>query len=62
MMAAKLLESFVGKEQVMKIVESEGKVEFNICPSNGEYIIKIREKINKKIKECVDCKRIKEGN
>ena len=53
MMAAKLLESLAGKEEVMKIIEMEGKVEFNICPPNGEYIIKIREQINKKIKEYV---------
>ena len=53
MMAAKLLESLAGKEEVMKIIETEGKVEFNICPPDGEYIIKIREQINKKIKEYV---------
>lgn len=51
MMAAKLLESLAGKEEVMKIIEAEGEVEFNICPPDGEYIIKIREQINKKIKE-----------
>lgn len=53
MMAAKLLESLAGKEEVMKIIESEGKVEFNICPTNGEYILKIRKQINEKIKEYV---------
>jgi hypothetical protein len=53
MMAAKLLESICGREEVMKIIEAEGKVEFNICPANGEYITKIREQINNKIKEYV---------
>ena len=53
MMAAKLLESICGREEVMNIIEAAGKVEFNICPADAEYIIKIREHINKKIKEYV---------
>ena len=51
-MAAKLLESLAGKEAVMEIAEENGKIDFNICPKNAEFILNVREKINKKIKEC----------
>ncbi len=51
MMAAKLLGRLAGKDEVMKIIEAEGKVEFNICPPDAEYVLKIREAINEKIKQ-----------
>ncbi len=54
MMAAKLLEALAGKDEVMKLVESEGKVDFNICPENAEFILNAREKINRKIKEYIE--------
>ncbi len=51
MMAAKLLERFIGKEEVMRIVETEGEVAFDICPKDAAYIMNIREKINQKLLE-----------
>ncbi len=50
-MAAKLLERLAGREEVMKIIERCSKIEFDIPPKNAEYVLKIREEINKKIAE-----------
>lgn len=52
-MAAKILESMAGKEAVMEIAEAEGKIDFNICPENADFILNVREKINRKIKEYI---------
>lgn len=51
MMAAKLLEKLSDKSYVTELIECDGKLEFNICPENSEYILNIRERINQKIKE-----------
>ena len=53
MMAAKLLESFEGKEKVMEIVEKFGEITWNSYPFDSQSIIKIREEINLKIKEFI---------
>ena len=51
MMSAKLLEKLAGKDEVMKILESDGELEFDVPAVSAEYILKIRERINEKIKE-----------
>lgn len=49
--AMKLLESFIGKEEVLKMAEAEGTVDFNNYPSDSHHILRLREQINQKIKE-----------
>ncbi len=51
MMAARLLESKIGKTAVLKIIEADGKIDFNHYPLSPEFIIKTREYINTKLKE-----------
>lgn len=51
--AAKLLESKVGKEEVLKLIEACGEIDFSDYPRNAEYILDTREQINQKIKEWV---------
>jgi len=55
-MACKLLESYIGKDKVIEIIEREGEVTFNSYPEGSAYIIKTREMINSKIKECIASK------
>ena len=49
--ALKLLESAVGKEEVLKLVESEGPVDVFHYPADSQYLLRLRETINQKIKE-----------
>ncbi len=56
LMACKLLESYIGKDKVIEIIEREGEVTFNSYPEGSAYIIKTREMINSKIKECIASK------
>ena len=51
MMALKLLEKLAGRDEVMNILEKEKPIEFDVPPESNEYILKMREKINRKIKE-----------
>lgn len=51
LMAAKLLESYVGKDEVMSLIEAEEPITFTSYPESAFYQINLREKINKKIKE-----------
>ncbi len=53
MMAFKLLEKYIGKEAVMKILEHEGEIDFNSYPDSSQYIIDTREIVNSKIKDCI---------
>ncbi len=53
MMAAKLLESLTGKEEVLKIIEEDCEIDFNHYPHDAKYILTVREKINSKIKELI---------
>ena len=49
-MAFKLLEQKIGNAEVMKIIEADGKIDFNHYPLTAEYILNLREKINQLIK------------
>lgn len=49
--ALKLLESAVGKEEVLKLVESEGTVDIFHYPADSQYLLRLREAVNKKIRE-----------
>ncbi len=49
MMALKLLERSIGREAVLDIIKEVA--DFNNYPSDAEYILKIREKVNELIKE-----------
>ncbi len=51
MMAAKLLESKIGKEAVLEIIEKYGKIDFNHYPLSSDYILETREAINQRLKE-----------
>ncbi|MBQ2376784.1 MAG: DUF4091 domain-containing protein [Clostridia bacterium] len=52
-MALKLLESYVGKSEVMKVVEKLGEIDFRTYPANADYILSMRETINAMIKRAV---------
>ena len=51
MMALKLLESYIGKEEVLKLIDEEMEVDFNVYPKRTDYILKLREKVNDLIKK-----------
>lgn len=52
--AFKLLESLTDKETVMSIIEAGVEpIKFYSYPKGAEYILSVREKVNKKIKECI---------
>ena len=53
LMAAKLLESYVGREEVMKLIESNETITFTSYPASSTYQPMLREKINQRIKECL---------
>ena len=50
-MALKLLEDKIGKDEVLKLVMSECEIDFNHYPHSAEYILALREKVNKMLKE-----------
>ena len=52
MRAMKLLESFIGREKVVKMIDdcAGENITFKEYPSGAEYILKLREEINKIIK------------
>ena len=49
MRALELLESYIGKEEVVKLIDSRGEITFRDYPKDEDYIISLREKINKLI-------------
>jgi len=49
--ALKLLESLVGREEVLKLLEEDGAITFKKYPRSNMKLFEIREKINKKIEE-----------
>ncbi len=53
LMAFKLLESYIGKDAVMEILEREGEFDFNSYPEDSDYIIKTREIVNSKIRDYI---------
>ena len=50
LMAAKLLESYVGRDAVMKLIESEEVITFTSYPASSTYQPELRERINQMIK------------
>lgn len=50
-MALKLLEDKIGKDEVLKLVTNECEIDFNHYPHSAEYILALREKVNKMLKE-----------
>ena len=54
--ALKLLESYIGKEKVVELVENAANMEirFDNYPHNKEFIIRLREKINNEIEKSVN--------
>lgn len=51
MMAMQLLESKIGREKVVELIESEQPLKFTSYPRSAEWLLDTREKINQLIKE-----------
>lgn len=51
--ALQLLESLIGREEVVKILESDGELKFNVYPHSAEWQLKKREEINTAIKNSI---------
>ena len=51
----KLLESYIGHEETVKLIEecAGDEIGFNSYPKNSDFLIEMREKLNKKIEEVV---------
>ncbi len=49
--ALKLLEGYIGKDEVVKLIEAEGLVDFFNYPSDAHYLLRLREAVNQKINE-----------
>lgn len=51
----KLLESYIGHDEVVKIIEdlADMEIKTNKYPKNSEFILELREKINAKIEEVI---------
>lgn len=50
-MAFKLLEEKIGKSEVMKLIEAEGKIDFSHYPQSAECILSLRQTVNNLIKQ-----------
>lgn len=51
MRAMKVLEKLIGKEAVVRVIDSCGEITFNEYPAGAEYILKLRQTINDLIDE-----------
>ena len=51
--ALKLLESYIGKDEVVKMIDAEGEIDFFNYPSDSQYLLRLRELVNQKIKNCL---------
>lgn len=51
--AMKLLEDQIGHQGVMDCVESDARVEFDRYPQSAEWLLSMRERINRRLKEVV---------
>ena len=53
--AMKLLESYIGHKETVKLIEecAGEEIKFNSYPKNSDFLIELREKINKKIEEVI---------
>jgi len=49
--AMELLESLIGRDRVMKLVDAQGSITFRDYPRSAEYILMLREKVNALIAE-----------
>lgn len=47
--ACKLLEKYIGREEVIKIIEESGEITFNSYPRTDEAVLDIRKRINEKL-------------
>ncbi|MBQ7098083.1 MAG: DUF4091 domain-containing protein [Clostridia bacterium] len=47
--ACKLLERYIGRDEVVKIIEESGEIRFNQFPRTDSGVLEIRERINKKL-------------
>ena len=50
-MAFKLLEKYVGRDAVLKILDKDGTLDFNTYSRNSRDVLINREKVNQMIKE-----------
>ena len=51
--ALQLLESLIGREKTLAILESDGEIKFNEYPMNAQWQLKKREEINAAVKNAV---------
>lgn len=51
--ALKLLESLIGRDEVLRLLEEDGEITFKNYPRTNAGLLNLREKINKKIEETV---------
>ena len=53
--AMKLLENYIGHEEVVKLIEDVSKMElgWNAYPKNAEFLLEMRKRINEKIEEMI---------
>ncbi len=51
--ACELLESYIGREAVLDIINAEGEIKFNEYPRTDAGVLGIRDRINAKIKEVI---------
>ena len=52
--ACKLLETYIGRDEVIKIIEETGEIRFNQFPRTDEGVVNIRERINIRLAEVLD--------
>ncbi len=52
--AMELLSDLTSKQTVMNLIESQGEITFDSYPKSAEYILNLREEINRLIKECIE--------
>ena len=52
--AFQLLASITSKDHVMKLIEEHDEITFSKYPTNDEYILKLRDKVNKNIYEILN--------
>jgi len=51
--ALRLLQSFVGKEEVITLLEDRGEITFDRYPTDAEWLLAKRDQINRAIARCV---------
>ncbi len=51
--ALELLETMVSREEILKLLDSEGEMRFDSYPQSAEFILGLREKVNEMIKAAI---------